>query len=209
MTTPPSFPTLSGQGWSVHKKPTFSTIVAPHASGREVRDALYQNPIWQFEATFDGLDSSAAKYPGLGANSLQALMGLFLQCQGQYGTFLYTDPTDSAASSSTAFATGDGVTTAFTFSRYLGPFLEPVGWVTPGSVTQVVVGGVVQSPATYGLNVPNTLSFASAPASGAAIGATFAYAFQCRFDADDQDFEQFMSNLWRAQSVKFRSVRTS
>lgn len=205
MTTPPSFPTLSGQGWSVHKKPTFSTIVAPHVSGREVRDALYQNPIWQFEVVFDGLDSSNGIYPGLGANSLQALMGLFLQCQGQYGTFLYTDPTDGSASSSTTFATGDGVTTAFTLSRYMGAFLEPVGWVT--SLTQVKVAGSVLGSG-WSLTTPNTLNFASAPASGAAIGATFTYAFQCRFDADDQDFEQFMSNLWKADSVKFRSVRT-
>ena len=117
-------------------------------------------------------------------------MGLFLQCQGQYGTFLYTDPTDSSASSSTTFATGDGATTAFTLSRYLGAFLEPVGWVT--SLTQVVVGGSVLGSG-WSLSTPNTLIFTSAPANGAAIGATFAYAFQCRFDADDQDFEQFMS----------------
>ena len=57
MTTPPSFPTLTGLGWSVHKKPLFSTIVAAHVSGREVRNALYQNPIWQFELTYEGLDS--------------------------------------------------------------------------------------------------------------------------------------------------------
>jgi hypothetical protein len=49
VTTPPSFPTLAGLGFSVHKKPMFSTIVAQHVSGREVRDALYQNPIWEFE----------------------------------------------------------------------------------------------------------------------------------------------------------------
>ena len=56
-------------------------------------------------------------------------MGFFLQCQGQYGTFLYSDPTDSAAND-VAFATGDGSTTMFTFSRFMGAFLEPVGWVT-------------------------------------------------------------------------------
>ena len=206
MTTPPSFPTLGGQGWSVHKKPMFSTIVASHVSGREVRDALYQNPIWQFEVVFDGLDSSDGSFPGLGANSLQTLMGLFLQCQGQYGTFLYTDPTDSAASSSTAFATGDGVTTAFTLSRFLGPFLEPVSWVT--SLTEVTVNGSVLGSG-WSLTTPNTLTFASPAADAATIGATFAYAFECRFDADDLDFEQFMSNLWKADSVKFRSVRTS
>ncbi|MGD0642294.1 MAG: DUF2460 domain-containing protein [Roseiarcus sp.] len=205
MTTPPSFPALPGQGWSVHKKPTFSTIVALHASGREVRDALFQNPIWQFELTYDALASDSASYPGLGAQSLQSLMGLFLQCQGQFGTFLYADPTDSAVAAQN-FATGDGSTMTFTFARALGGFLEPVGWVT--NVSQVTIGGVAQSSG-WSLVTPNSLVFTTAPASGALIGASFAYAFQCRFDDDAADFEQFMENLWTLQSLKFRSVRTS
>ena len=48
-------------------------------------------------------------------------MGLFLQCQGQFGTFLYTDPTDDSVTAQT-FATGDGATTTFTFARTLGGF---------------------------------------------------------------------------------------
>jgi uncharacterized protein (TIGR02217 family) len=205
MTAPPFFPALPGQGWSVHKKPTFATIVAGHASGREVRDALYVNPIWRFELTFDGLASDAASYPGLGAQSLQALMGLFLQCQGQFGTFLYADPTDNAAANQVV-AVGDGSTTNFAFARVLGGFFEPVGWVT--NVSQVTVGGVPQASG-WSLDAPNSLVFTSAPASGAAIAASFSYAFQCRFDDDDADFEQVMQNLWTLQSLKFRSVRAS
>ena len=205
MTTPPSFPTLAGLGWSVHKKPVFSTIVASHASGREVRDPLYQNPIWQFELTFDAMDSTANTYPGAGANSLQALMGFFLECQGQYGTFLYDDPTDSAVING-ALAPGDGSTTTFTFIRYVGAFSEPVGWVT--SVSNVYLNGVNQASG-WSVSTPNSLVFASAPGSGVAISATFAFAFECRFDSDDQDFEQFMSALWKAESVRFKSVRTS
>ena len=205
MTTPPSFPTLAGLGWSSHKKPTFATIVASHVSGREVRDALYQNPIWQFELTFDGLVSDSTSFPNLGAQSLQSLMGLFLQCQGQFGTFLYTDPTDDGVTGQT-FATGDGATTTFTFARALGGFLEPVGWVT--SVANVYLNGVNQ-PSGWSLSTPNSLVFSSAPGAGVLVGASFSYAFECRFDADDLDFEQFMANLWTAKSVKFRSVRTS
>jgi hypothetical protein len=205
MTTPPFFPTLAGLGWSVHKKPVFSTLVASHVSGREVRDALYRNPIWQFELSIDGLDSSINTYPGLGAQSMQDLMGFFLLVQGQFGTFLYADPTDSVATN-VDFAIGDGATTTFTFSRFMGSFLEPVGWVT--SVSSVYLNGVNQSSG-WSLSTPNSLIFASAPASGASIAATFAYAFQCRFDSDDQDFEEFMSNLWKVDSVKFKSVRTS
>jgi hypothetical protein len=205
MTTPPTFPTLPGQGWSVHKRPNFATLIAGHVSGREVRDALYQNPIWQFELTFEGLASDSATYPGLGAQSLQSLMGLFLQCQGQFGTFLYIDPTDNGVTAQIV-ATGDGVTTSFAFARALGGFLEPVGWVT--SVSQVSVGGAVQSSG-WSLATPSSLVFASAPAAGASIAASFSYAFECRFDDDALDFDQFMAKLWAAQSVKFRSVRTS
>ena len=205
MSAPPSLPTLPGQGWSVHKTPLFSTLVASHVSGREVRDALYQNPIWRFELTYDALASDAASYPGAGAQSLQSLMGFTLQCQGQLGTFLYADPTDNAVVNQ-ALATGDGATTTFAFSRSLGGFLEPVGWVT--SVSQVTVGGAAQSSG-WSLNAPNSLVFATPPSSGALIGASFTYAFQCRFEDDTMDFEQFMQNLWRVDSLKFRSVRTS
>ena len=202
MPTPPTFPTLSGQGWSVHKKPAFSTLVASHVSGREVRDALYANPIWNFELTFDGLDGGSG-YGGLGANSLQSLMGLFLQCQGQFGTFLYVDPTDSVVANG-AVATGDGATTTFTLTRSLGGFVEPVGWVT--GVAGVYFNGVSQ-PSGWSIANPNSLVFATAPGSGVVVTASFTFAFLCRFDGDDLDFEQFMANLWRAQTVKFRSLR--
>ncbi len=104
------------------------------------------------------------------------------------------------------FATGDGTTTTFTFSRFLGAFLEPVGWVS--SVSNVSLNGVNQ-PSGWSLSAPNSLVFTSAPGSGVSIAATFVYAFQCRFDSDDQDFEEIMSNLWQVESIKFRSVRTS
>ncbi len=113
MTAPPSFPALAGQGWSVHKRPTFSTRVASHVSGREVRSPLFAATLYEFELTYDGLASNAA-YPGLGANSLQSLMGLYLQCEGQYGTFLYIDPSDCTAAGQT-IGTGDGATASFTF----------------------------------------------------------------------------------------------
>ncbi len=121
------FPLLAGQDISFTKKPTFSTIIASHVSGREVRDALYQNPIWQFEVAFNALNSAPGNTYGaaIGSQSLQALMGLFLQCQGQYGTFVFYDPTDYAVAAQ-GFGTGDGATTVFQLLRTLGGFVEPV-----------------------------------------------------------------------------------
>ncbi|HYA73057.1 MAG TPA: DUF2460 domain-containing protein [Roseiarcus sp.] len=209
MTTPPSFPTLPGVGWPVKKTPKFNTLVAEHASGRMATAALYANPVWEFELTIPALAGDAS-HPGLGTATMQALANLFLVCQGRYGTFLYADPSDGAASAQGVWnvnggLAGDGSTTVFTLSRALvsGGFLEPVGWVT--AISQVTVAGSPTS--AYSLTTPNTLTFTSAPASGAAIAWSGTYAFQCRFDEDSLELSEFMQNLWEAQAVKFRSVR--
>jgi len=205
MTTPPSLPSVAGLSWSRHKKPGFATRVAPHVSGREVRVALMTYPLYEFEAVYNGLAStSAAAYAGLGSASLQSLMGFFLQLQGQFGTFLYIDPDDNTATGQ-AFATGNGSTASFTMMRLLGGFLEPVGWVT--AIANVYLNGTAQPGSGYSLAVPNTLTFASAPASGQIVAADFSYAFNCRFLDDQMDFEEFMSNLWKLDSMKFRSVK--
>ena len=203
MTAPPSLPSLPGLSWSRHKKPGFSTRIAPHVSGREVRVALMSYPLYEFEAVYSGLTSSASAFAGLGASSLQSLMGFFLQLQGQFGTFLYSDPDDTAVTGQ-VFATGDGVTTAFTLERSLGGFLEPVGWVT--TLSNVYLKSARQSSG-FTLTTPNTLTFGTAPGSGVTISADFSYAFNCRFLDDQMDFEEFMSNLWRLGSMKFRSVK--
>jgi len=205
MTTPPSLPALAGLTWSRHKKPGFSTRVASHVSGREVRVALMSYPLYEFEAVYGGLASNAtAAFAGLGSSSLQSLMGFFLRLQGQFGTFLYTDPDDNTVTGQ-AFATGNGSITAFTMMRTLGGFLEPVGWVT--SIANVYLNGTAQSGSAYSLTAPNTLTFTAAPGNGIVISADFSYAFNCRFLDDQMDFEEFMSNLWKLASMKFRSVK--
>jgi hypothetical protein len=317
MTTPPSFPTLPGQSWSVHKRPTFSTRVASHVSGREVRSSLYADTLYEFEVSYAGLDS-AGVFTGVSAVSLQTLMGFYLSCQGQFGTFLYTDPTDNAVMSQT-IALGDGATTSFIFQRSIGGYSEPVSWVGAASAVYLngatipsaglsapsapslsqVAGGTlgaatayvkttyvtasgetaassesslavsashllqvaspaVPSPASAtGWNVyagaaagtevlqngatpialgtpwteptsglvsgtavapsanttgwsliqPNTLTFVGPPKSGVTITSDFSYAFLCRFLDDQEDFEHFMSGLWKLDSLKFRSVK--
>ncbi len=138
MATPFIFPALPGLGWSFHKKPTFSTRVASHVSGREVRAPLYSQGLYEFEATVEGLDSGTA-YPGLAANSLQSLMGLYIQCQGKFGTFLYVDPIDNTEIGQVLGA-GDGITTAFTLQRNANYALEPVSWTV--GVLQALLNGV-------------------------------------------------------------------
>ncbi len=170
-------------------------------SGREVRSPLYAATLYEFELTFDALGSGASN-GGLGAASLQQLLGFVLACQGQLTPFLYVDPTDNAVSRQ-PIATGDGVTTSFSVVRTLGGTTETVSWAT--SLANVTVGGATTTG--WSLAAPNTLAFAAAPAAGAAVVADVGYAFLCRFLDDQQDFENVMAGLWQVQSLKFRSVR--
>ena len=198
--TLPTFPALVGQTFAT-KSPITATNVAEHDSGRTVRTALYQG-LYEFEVGFEALVSDAVCNPGLGVQSLQAVMGLYLQCGGSCGAFLYVDPNDNAVTNQT-IATGDGATTQFTFLRSIGAGSDSDFYVT--GVTSVAVNGVAVS--NWSLIAPNLLSFSASPLSGATIMASFAYAFVCRFLEDSQEFENFMQNLWAAKSVKFRSVR--
>ena len=218
--TLPVFPALAGQGWSVHKKPSFSTVVAEHVSGREARYANYAHPVWQFEVSVDALDGTAsAQYGGLGAQSLQSLMGLFLQAQGRFGTFLYYDPTDYQVVNQ-PFGTGDGTTSAFALTRTLGGFVEPVtapvlapttlyfpaGQSAAATAPAILANGAAVAASGYSI-ANGVVSFAAAPGAGVALSWSGFFGFLCRFDGDDLDFEQFMANLWSASSVKFRSLR--
>jgi hypothetical protein len=154
------FPSLVGQGWSVHKKPRFDVRVAPHATGREARASKYSRPMWDFELTFDGLDmTTTGGYGALGAQSMQTLAGFFLQCQGKANPFVYVDPTDNTVVNATA-GTGDGVTKSFALKRTLGGYVEPVGALT--SVTGIyfngapVFGWIAEQPnlITFGVATP-------------------------------------------------------
>jgi hypothetical protein len=203
-----AFPTLVGMTFPVVKRPTMSSIIASHPSGREVRYANYQYSLYEWEMTFEALTSasSGAAASSLGAQSLQSLMGFFQQLSGQWGTFTYLDPTDNSVTNQ-FIATGNAVSASFPFVRTIGGFTEPVSLIT--TVSAVKIAGVVQPSTSWSATTPNTLTFASAPTSGAAITSTFSYQFLCRPSEDQLDFEEFYSGLWEMKSFKFTQVRTS
>ncbi|MBB6251706.1 DUF2460 domain-containing protein [Nitrospirillum iridis] len=190
------YPALAGLGYSVTKKPTWSTKIATAASGRETRMAFWSAPIWEFQLTYDFLRDTAT------ANELKTLLGFYLQMQGAFTPFLFQDPDDYQATGQT-IAVGNGASTNFTLVRTFGGYVEPVGGMV-GAVT-LYVNGVRQ---TSGFSVDGSLlTFTSAPANGAVISADFTYGFLCRFKDDGLEFEKFAAQLWQTKEVGLISVR--
>ncbi|MDB5358845.1 MAG: uncharacterized protein JWO51_142 [Rhodospirillales bacterium] len=193
------FPTLPSLSWSTFKRPTFSTRISKRTSGREVRAANYAYPLYEFELTYEALRASQVYV------ELQTLMGFFLQRQGSFDSFLFTDPTDNTVASQ-VIATGDGVTTSFTLVRAVGGWVEPIGQAA--NQPSVYVNGALQATNTWGITLPNTLTFSAAPGAGQQILVTnLQYYFVCRFSDDVHDYENFMDQLWTLKSCKFVSVK--
>jgi len=197
-------PLAPGLTWSVHVAPKFNTRVAGHVSGREIRTAWQQYAIYDLTLSFDVLHGDATQ-------EIQTLMGFFLARQGQYDTFLLdlgavTQNSADSYVTTGAQGIGDGTTTVFTLLRTVGEAAEPVGYVFNADFTAVYVAGTLQDPDSYTFTSPNQLVFNTAPANGAQITATFRYYFICRFATDQQDFEEFMTNLWSLHELKLTTV---
>lgn len=119
---------LQGLTMEVTKAPTFSTKVGGIVSGREVRNALYDDPRWEITISFDYLPdkSTGANYVTYkGTTQLKILEGFFMQCRGSYQSFLYKDQDDYQTTS--VFGDGDGGTSIFYIRRDLGGFKERIG----------------------------------------------------------------------------------
>lgn len=86
--TPLSFPTLNGQSWSVHYKPSFATVANEHASGRGSRLARMAMAVWDIELSFDGLRMDGVYH------DLQALAGFYGSMRGQMAPFTFPVPAD-------------------------------------------------------------------------------------------------------------------
>ena len=192
-------PTL---GWSVTHSPLFSTGSALHVSGREVRAAKYVAPLWSIELNYDVLRMVSPNV------ELQAIVGFFEQCLGEGASFYFEPPALSPVAAQ-AIGTGDGSTATFFFAVTIGGYaLTPAN---VGTVSAVYLNGVVQASANYTVNQTASapsVTFTTAPPSGAAITADFDWYFLCRFDDDSADAEEFMSKLYALQSLKLRTVRS-
>jgi len=199
------FPALPGLAWPVKRSEIWATRAPQAISGKETRIADWSYPRHEWTLGYDVL-RQGTRTAGTFTEFAQ-LDAFFNERQGQFDSFLYTDPDDCSVAGQ-GIGSGDGVTTTFQLARSFGGFIEPI--FAPNTVSHVYVNGVDPADWTvssWGSVPPGVVTFSSAPGAGQAITATFTYYFPCRFSADQMDFEKFMASLWSAKSVKFRSIK--
>lgn len=189
------FPTFPGLAWSRFRTPEFATIRKTTDSGREFVRSQYSSPRYAYKLNFEVLRAGALA-------ELETLQGFFCQMRGDYDTWLFNDPDDNTATAQ-QFAVGNGSATQFQLVRSLGGFIDPIYELNGAPV--VKVGSTVTS-VTYDAHT-GLVTFATAPAAGATLTWSGQYYWRCRFTKSVMELEQFMSKLWSAKSVEFKTVK--
>lgn len=108
----PIFPTLSGQSFSVHYRPSFRNRIANHASGRETRAASTTLALWDIELKFDILGDGAA-------GDLATLVSFYASLAGAANLFTFPLPANLGAGASLVCRFNDDRVDVEEFGRQL------------------------------------------------------------------------------------------
>ena len=186
--------------------PERATDVVTLASGREERNSRWAHSRRRYNAGY-GVKSRA---------DMQAVLAFFEERRGRFHSFLWRDALDFSSGGATpapadqAIGEGDGDETAFQLTKRYGasfdPYLRPVTKPVAGTV-RVAVDGV---EAVSGWSVDTAtgiVTFAVAPADGAAITAGFLFDVPVRFDIDRLDIELSSFDAADAPSIPLIEVR--
>ncbi len=188
--------------------PERRTQIVELASGDEERNASWANSRRRYDAAY-GIRR---------ADDLAAVVAFFEARNGRLYGFRWKDwadfksclPSGTPAATDQTIGTGDGTTTAFQLvkSYVSGPqtWARMIAKPVDGTVL-VAIDGV---DATTGWSVDTTtglITFATAPASGAAITAGFEFDVPVRFDTDTLDVTLDIERLGSITSIPLIEVK--
>jgi uncharacterized protein (TIGR02217 family) len=198
------FPAFPGQGFMTTKRPVWSTIKKMAYSGRQLRAQAFAYPRWEFVAAYEVLRDTASYL------ELQGLYGFLGSRLGGAIPFYYWDPYDNTVSLN-AFGQGDGSTTVFNVYRSVGVgtifnYLDRV--LVFRNNPSIYINGTLKTLGTdYTIGINGVITFASAPASGAALTWSGSFLYLCEFDDDMVDAAQVFVGAWSLGKLSFSSMK--
>jgi uncharacterized protein (TIGR02217 family) len=186
------FPSIPGYVWPSSIAPFWNGIPQKTVTGRVVAATYQQYPLYRF----------AAQFAVLAQADYDTLVGFFNQQQGNVIPFWFDAGPGNDSVTAQAIGVGDGNTKTFQLLRSVGGNAEPVAGAF-GTTTAYVAG--TAASATFNSPSNGYVTFASAPASGAAVTWSGNYYFQCRFSKGTTEFEQFMYQLYKTKTVSLET----
>jgi uncharacterized protein (TIGR02217 family) len=157
--------------------PVYSTDIVITQSGNEQRNSNWSQARARYNVAH-GVKTQT---------QLDVLIAFFRARKGRADGFRFKDWTDYKVLAQ-AIGTGNGSATIFQLKKtYSSGAVTETRTITKPVQSTVVIylAGVLQSGASYSVNTTNgAITFAAAPANGAAITADFEFDIPVRFDTD-------------------------
>lgn len=208
----PIYPELKGRAFSTHWRTKFANVGETAASLADIDLAIAQDPIHEFDLTYNFLRDGFA-WPK-GSQEFKRMKGFSLRIGGSAGRFLFRFKDDNSVTSQ-FIATTDGTTNIWTLSRTFGlgedSRAEPVGYVDTAMPFFAYLNGVAQDHTTYQViqTTPGQqqIKFFNTPTTGQKLTVDMSYFYYCKFVADEDDFEKFVSGNWRVAKITLRSCK--
>ena len=166
------------------------TDIVTLRSGAEERNSRWASSRRRYNAGY-GVKSRA---------DMQAVLAFFEERRGRFHSFLWRDALDFSSNTGSGtptpldqpLGTGDATRTAFQLVKRYGasfdPWLRPITKPVAGSVRVAVAGAELATGFSVD-TLTGTVTFAAAPAAGAAVTAGFLFDVPVRFDTDRLDIE--------------------
>jgi len=194
-----TLPTPVGKGWGVKRSTIWKTLNQESFSGLDSAAGCMLYPRWLWEVNYEMLRSDTTNL------ELQNMSGFINSCHGGVSPFNYLDSEDFSVTAGT-FGTGDGVSTQWQLFRTWGGFYEPV--VAPFGGWKIFDNGS-EKTATTDFTISNLgiVTFNYTPTTGHALTCTGSFYWLCTFMDDQNEFENFMNDLWDLKKLQFKSKK--
>lgn len=181
-------------------KPRFNNKVFSSPSGYEVRTSLQDQPLWDFELSYDYLPNRRD-----GMVDLETIQAFFLNRRGSYESFLYRHP-ETPFEVATPLGTGNGTNKDFLLVKSTGSFTEFAGGIHDEDDIMLFLDGLPVNLGSYTLVDHRTVRFNVAPPAGVDITADYQPLYRVRFKDDMVSFDGFMHRLWELNQVELKGV---
>ncbi len=188
--------------------PERRTQIVELASGDEERNASWANSRRRYDVAY-GIRR---------ADDLAVVVAFFEARNGRLHGFRWKDwadwksclPSGTPAATNQSIGTGDGATTNFQLVKVYGSGSQSWTRTITKPVASTVKVAIDGTEATSGWSVDTTtglITFTSAPASGAAITAGFAFDVPVRFETDTLDITLDIERLGSITSIPLLEIR--
>lgn len=199
------FPELPGLEWDLSKKPIFNTKIMESVNGRELRASYQAVPKYEISLSFAFLRESK------GRNELQQLESFFIERRGAFDSFLFKMPDDHEFKCEFV---GDGKTSTFQLHKQMytsriplahtQAFVseDPLMWVDDLDQPMWTDLDNRMWEMQYSIGKNGFLTLPVPLANGDSLTVSGTFYYRCRFADDEQQYTNFMSNLWKANKVE-------